>query len=83
MLLKPSKLLFWETQKGSIGALLGIDRTNFLILGFSVLRPFWHLKRFKTTSKVVLELLLDVPEVLLEVLDLSWRSWRWFWASMY
>ena len=33
--------------------------------------------------KVVLELLLDVPEVLFEVLDLSPRSWRWFWGSMY
>ena len=29
--------------------------------------------------KVLLEALLDVPEVLLEVLDLSWRSWGWFW----
>ena len=35
------------------------------------------------TLKVVLEVLLDVPEVLLEVLDLSWRPWRWLWASMY
>ena len=35
------------------------------------------------TSKVVLEVLMDVPEVLLEVLDLSWRPWRRFWASMY
>ena len=35
------------------------------------------------TLKVVLEVLLDVPEVLLEVLDLSWRSWRWFWVPMY
>ena len=35
------------------------------------------------TLKVVLEVLLDVPEVLLEVLDLSRRPWRRFWASMY
>ena len=27
---------------------------------------------------MVLELLLDVPEMLLELLDLSWRSWRSF-----
>ena len=32
---------------------------------------------------MVLEPLLDVPEVLLEVRDLSWRFRRWFWASMY
>ena len=30
-----------------------------------------------------LEVLLDVLEVLLEVLDLSLRSWRWFWGTMY
>ena len=33
--------------------------------------------------KVVLELLLDVLEVLLEVLDLSERPWRWFWVSIW
>ena len=33
------------------------------------------LKHIKTSSKVVLEELLDVPELLPEVLDLSWRSW--------
>ena len=32
---------------------------------------------------MVLEVLLDVLEMLLEVLDLSWRSWRWFWGTMY
>ena len=32
---------------------------------------------------MVLEVLLDVLEMLLEVLDLSWRSWRWFWGPMY
>ena len=53
----------------------GIYRTNFLIFYFSVFRPFCPLNPFKTTLKVVLEVLLDVPEVLLEVLDLSRRSW--------
>ena len=41
------------------------------------------LKPFKMVLKVVLEVLLDVPEVLLEVLDLSWRSWRRSWGPMY
>ena len=40
-------------------------------------------RTFKMILKVVLEPLLDVPEVLLEVLDLPWRPWRRFWASMY
>ena len=35
----------------------------------------------KVTLKVVLEVLLDVPELLLEVLDLSWRSWTFTEAS--
>ncbi len=39
------------------------------------------LKPVKMILKVILELLLDVPEVLLEVLDLSRRSWRRFWGS--
>ena len=51
---------------------------NFQISSFFVFRPFWFQKTFKMNLKVVLELLLDVPEVLLEVLDLSRRSWRWF-----
>ena len=61
----------------------GVDRRHFVIFCFYVFRPFWLLKPIKMTLKVVLEVLLDVPEVLLEVLDLSWRPWRWFWASMY
>ncbi len=32
-------------------------------------------KSIKIILKVVLEELLDVLEMLLEVLDLSWRSW--------
>ena len=56
----------------------GVDRRHFVIFWFSVFRPFWPLKPFKMTSKVVLEVLLDGPEVLLEVLDLSQRSWGWF-----
>ena len=35
-------------------------------------------KPSKTTLKVVPEVLLEVLEVVLEVLDLSWTSWRWF-----
>ena len=54
-----------------------------MIFSVYVFRPFWPLKPVKMTLKVVLEVLLDVPEVLLEVLDLSRRSWRWFWGSMY
>ena len=60
-------------QRDSIGALLepkkGVKRTNFLILCCSVFRPFWPLKPFKMALKVVLEVLLDVPEVVLEVLE--------------
>ena len=35
----------------------------------------------KLLLKVVLDLLLDVLVMLLEVLDLSWRSWRSFYRA--
>ena len=48
---------------------LKVEFPDFLFFRFSsVLR----LKPFEMTLKVVLEVLLDVPEVLPEVLDLSW-----------
>ena len=58
----------------------GFDRSRLVVFSIfaSVLAP----NPFKMIFKVVLELLLDVPEVLLEVLDLSRRSWGWFWRCM-
>ena len=53
-----------------------------MILVSQAFRLFWRLKPLKMTLEVVLELLLDILEVLLEALDLSWRSWRWFWGPM-
>ena len=38
-----------------------------------IFRSFWVLTLSKLNLKVVLELLLDIPEMVLEVLDLSWR----------
>ena len=42
-----------------------IQNTN----GFYDFRPFWLLKPFKTTLKLVLEVLLEVLEVVLQVME--------------
>ena len=57
--------------KGELLDLLVFCVWSIFVFGTLINRP----------SKVVLEVLLDVPEVLLEVLDLSWTSWMRFWAS--
>ena len=64
------KGLYWS----SIGAPKGLKRTNFLILCCYVFRTFWPLKPFKMHLNVVLEVLLDVPEVVLVVLVVALMS---------